>query len=107
MGQALGYAAGVGNASLKLSYFEFHRERHTKRKSRAEAFDSPPLHPVARRGLMLQPPASVRRLKILFLTNWYPTTAASPPGRYGSGNRPKAAQLHDDVALLHVCRTRS
>ena len=38
VGQALGYALGVGNASLKLSYFEFHRERHIKRKSRAEAF---------------------------------------------------------------------
>ncbi len=28
MGQALGYALGAGNASQKLSYFEFHRDRH-------------------------------------------------------------------------------
>ena len=85
VGQALGYASGVGNASLKLSYFEFHRERHTKRKSRAEAFDSPPLHPVARRGLMLQPPASVRRLQDSVSHQLVPDDGRARQGGMGQG----------------------
>jgi len=49
---------------------------------------------------MLQPPANVGRLKILFLTNWYPTTA-EPARAVWVREQAKAAQLHDDVVLLH------
>jgi hypothetical protein len=50
VGELSGYSLGAGDASHKLSHFEFHRTRHVKKKTREAASTGRPSEAASRRA---------------------------------------------------------